>query len=79
MGAFLQSPTGIEMLRTLRESARPSVGATAAHGTHEDVKMQMALNLVASIERNRMVDEIEQLALPSIEKKKREIEPLEAE
>lgn len=77
--AFLDSPTGQEFLRVLEGDARPSIAAMAQHGTHEDVKFQMALNLVASIEKFSIVDKIKRMALPPSDKGGPKFEPLEDE
>lgn len=74
---FFGSVAGLEMLTILRKDAEPSMAAKAAYGTHEDVKMQMSLNLVDSLAKTHLIRLIESLSLPPSKRPPPVLEPLE--
>ena len=74
---FLTSPTGVQLLSILERSARPNAKAREGYGDHEDVKFQMAANLIASMERFAFIDFIRKLAEPNPVSNRPTLEPLE--
>lgn len=77
LAMFLSSPAGLELLSLLQRRAKPSMSSKSIHGTHEDVKMQMSLNLADSLAKHEIIDFIESLANPKAEKDNQKFEPLE--
>ena len=77
LAAFLDSPTGKELLNHLEIIARPSRAAANSYGDNEDVKFQMAINFVASNERFAFINFIRRLATPLNSKHITQFEPLE--
>lgn len=77
LAMFLSSPAGLELMSILQRRAKPSMSSKSIHGTHEDVKMQMSLNLADSLAKHEMIDFIESLANPKVERDNQKFEPLE--
>ena len=66
--AFLDSPTGVELMRLLEERARPSAESLRQFGGAEDVKLQMSLNFVSLHQNFQTIGFIRGLASPVIRK-----------
>lgn len=77
LAAFLGTVAGRELISILRNDAKPSMEARKVYGTHEDVKMQMSINLVDSLAKNAIIDKIEFLSNPPHKSAIRKFEDLE--
>lgn len=79
LAIFLGTTSGKELIALLRHRAKPSMASKKAYGTHEDVKMQMSINLVDTLAQNDVIDLMESLSLPPSKKNQVsvEFEPLE--